>query len=249
MQDFKISLITVAFNAESTIDRCIQSVIAQSFKNFEYIIIDGGSTDKTIQIINKYINHVNIFESGPDAGIYDAMNKGIKLAGGDIIGMLNADDFFTDSNILSTVAGAFKQQKADIVYGDLDFVDTQDNIVRRWRSGEYTRGKFNWGWMPPHPTFYCKRELFLQFGFYSLEYGTAADYELMLRFMHRRDIKAFYIKKILIGMKIGGISNKSFGNRVNSLFFDLKAMRNNGILFPLITLLLKPFRKFCQYFN
>ena len=140
---------------------CIQSVIAQNFKNFEYLIIDGGSTDKTVQIITQYNNKINIFISEPDNGIYDAMNKGIKLAGGDIIGMLNADDFFTDSSILTTVAEAFKlKQKAPIVYGDLDFVDTQNNIVRRWHAGIYTPGKFNWGWMPPHPTFYCKKELF-----------------------------------------------------------------------------------------
>jgi glycosyltransferase involved in cell wall biosynthesis len=249
VQDLKISLITVCHNAENTINRCIQSVISQNFKNFEYIIIDGGSTDKTTGIINQYIDHINIFLSEPDEGIYDAMNKGIKLAGGDIVGMLNADDFFTDDSILSTVAEAFKEQKADIVYGDLDFVDPQNNIVRKWRSGQYTPGMFNRGWMPPHPTFYCKRELFHQFGFYSLEYGTAADYELMLRFMHRNNINAFYIRKILIGMKIGGISNKTFGNRVKGLLFDLKAMRNNGIMFPVITLVLKPFRKFNQYFN
>lgn len=249
MQDLKISLITVAFNAENTIERCIQSVIGQTFKNVEYIIIDGVSTDSTIRIIDRYKEHINICLSEPDKGIYDAMNKGIKLAQGDIIGMLNADDFFADKNILSTIAGTFKQQKAPIIYGDLDFVNSQGKVVRKWRSGQYSQGMFNWGWMPPHPTFYCKRELFYTLGFYSLEYGTAADYELMLRFLHLNKINTFYIKKVLIGMEIGGLSNKSFGNRVKGLLFDLKAMRKNGIIFPVITLILKPLRKTIQYFS
>jgi glycosyltransferase involved in cell wall biosynthesis len=249
VQDLKISLITVAFNAENTIERCIQSVIRQTFKNVEYIIIDGGSTDRTIQIIDQYKKHINIFLSEPDAGIYDAMNKGIKLAAGDIIGMLNADDFFKDDSILNTVANTFTKQNTPIIYGDLDFVNSQGKIVRKWRSGRYNRGMFNWGWMPPHPTFYCKRELFYTLGFYSLEYGTAADYELMLRFMHLNNIPAFYIKKVLIGMEIGGISNKSFVNRVKGLLFDLKAMRKNGIIFPVITLIFKPLRKTIQYFS
>ena len=249
MQELKISLITVCYNAASTIDHCIRSVISQDFKNIEYIIIDGGSTDGTVEIINQYKDHVSIFLSEPDAGIYDAMSKGIKLATGDVIGMLNADDSFADDNVLSTVNEAFKQQNTPIAYGDLDYVNPKGDIIRKWRSGRYVYGMFNRGWMPPHPTFYCKRELFYKYGFYSLAYGTAADYELMLRFMHRHGVNAFYIKKVLINMKIGGISNKSFGNRVKGLFFDLKAMRNNGILLPIITLLCKPLRKIGQYFS
>ncbi len=249
VQDLKISLITVCYNAESTIDHCIQSVISQSLKNIEYIIIDGGSTDNTVQIINQYKDHIDIFVSEPDAGIYDAMNKGIKLAGGDVIGILNADDSFTDEDVLRIVAEAFKQHEVQVTYGDLDYVNTEGDILRKWRSGIYSKGMFNRGWMPPHPTFYCKRELFYKYGFYSLGYGTAADYELMLRFMHQNGVNAFYIKKVLINMKTGGISNKSFGNRVKGLFFDLKAMRNNGILLPVITLICKPLRKIGQYFS
>jgi glycosyltransferase involved in cell wall biosynthesis len=248
VQDFKISLITVAYNAESTISRCIESVIGQNFKNIEYIIIDGGSTDKTIDVINQYKNHISILISEPDNGIYDAMNKGIKLATGNIVGVLNADDFFADDEVLSAVSLAFGQQDVNIVYADLDYVDNHDKVIRKWRSGGYKHGQFNRGWMPPHPTFYCKRILFEQFGMYSLDYGTAADYELMLRYMHLKRIKAFYLKKVIIKMKIGGISNKSFGNRVKGLFFDLRAMRNNEILLPLVTLVFKPLRKVIQYF-
>uniref|UniRef100_UPI0025CDDD62 glycosyltransferase family 2 protein n=1 Tax=uncultured Mucilaginibacter sp. TaxID=797541 RepID=UPI0025CDDD62 len=225
MPDLKITLITVSFNAESTIECCLQSVLAQSFKNIEYIIIDGASTDNTLQIIHKYDRHFQILVSEPDKGIYDAMNKGIKMASGDIIGMLNADDFFAYDDALNDIANLFNKQNCDIVFADLDYVDHQEKVIRKWRSGEYTPGKFNWGWMPPHPTFYCKKNLFQQYGFYSLAYGTAADYELMLRFMHKNPINACYLKKVIINMKIGGISNKNLNNRVKGLLFDLKAMR------------------------
>lgn len=247
MQGLKISLITVVFNAERSISRCIESVLQQTYDNVEYIIIDGASTDETIPIIDQYRHRVSHVLSEPDRGIYDAMNKGIKLATGDIIGMLNADDVFADFNILSNVARAFMQQQADIIYGDLDFINENGRIVRKWRSGFYTLNSFNRGWMPPHPTFYCKRNLFEKFGFYSLEHGTAADYELMLKFMYRNKLPAFYLKTVMVKMKIGGKSNKSFGNRVKALFFDLKAMRRNGIPVPAITLIAKPLRKVMQY--
>lgn len=248
MQDLKISIITVTYNAESTINNCIESVIGQNYRNIEYIIIDGASTDKTVQIIEKYKNQIAVFVSEPDNGIYDAMDRGIKLATGDIVGTLNADDFFTDNNVLSQVAEAFSNPEVSITYGDLDYINTDGSIVRKWRSGEYRDGMFNSGWMPPHPTFYCKRNLFHQFGFYSLEYGTAADYELMLRFIHLNKVNAFYIKKVMIRMNVGGVSNKSYSNRVQGLLFDYKAMRNNGIRFPLVTLIFKPLRKIIQYF-
>ena len=248
MQDLKISLITVVFNAESTIERCIRSVISQNFKSLEYIVIDGGSTDETLRIINRYAGHISIFVSEPDKGIYDAMNKGIKLATGGIIGMLNADDYFASDDVLSTIAEAFEDKNTKITYADLDYVDAKDKVIRKWRSGPYSPGMFNRGWMPPHPTFYCKRELFDQFGYYSLDYGTAADYELMLRFMHLHKINAHYIKKLIIRMKIGGKSNKSFSSRVKGLFHDWKAMRANAVLVPFIALIFKPLRKVAQYF-
>ena len=248
MPDLKISLITVCYNAESTIRRCITSVIAQNYKNIEYLIIDGGSTDNTLSIINEFKECIHTFKSEPDKGMYDAMNKGIKLSEGDIIGMLNADDFFADNTVVATVAESFINQTLPIVYGDLDYINSEEKIIRKWRSGKYRHGKFNYGWMPPHPTFYCRKELFDQYGFYSLKYGTAADYELMSRFMHLNHIGAFYINKVLVKMNIGGASNKSYGNRVKGLFFDLKAMRNNGILVPIATLIAKPLRKINQYF-
>jgi glycosyltransferase involved in cell wall biosynthesis len=248
MQDLKISIITVAFNAQNTIKRCIDSVTRQKFNNIEYIIIDGGSTDNTNQVIINYKEKIDFYVSEPDNGIYDAMNKGIAMATGDIIGTLNADDYYADENVLNNVADAFANQNINIVYGDLDYVDANGKVMRKWRSGAYKGGMFNWGWMPPHPTFYCRKKLFEELGVYSLEYGSAADYELMLRFIHINKASVLYINEVLVKMIIGGVSNKSLSNRVKALRFDLKAMRNNDILFPIITVLFKPLRKLIQFF-
>jgi glycosyltransferase involved in cell wall biosynthesis len=248
MQDFKISLITVAYNAQNTIERCITSVLEQKFKNIQYIIIDGGSTDNTIQIINKYKGKIDFFQSGPDDGIYDAMNKGITRANGNIVGTLNADDLFANDEVLNDVAIAFANVQTSILYGDLDYIDQDDKVIRKWRSGRYKNGMFNLGWMPPHPTFYCRRELFEELGNYKLDYGSAADYELMLRFIHFNKTHVHYLRKVMVKMGIGGISNKSLGNRVQALRFDLKAMRNNDISLPVITIFFKPLRKMAQFF-
>jgi glycosyltransferase involved in cell wall biosynthesis len=248
MQDPKISIITVVFNAQNTIERCINSVLGQKFNNVEYIIIDGGSTDDTCKIINNYIGDIDVFISEPDNGIYDAMNKGIALASGDIIGTVNADDFFADDDVLYNVAEVFAEQDTPILYGDLDYIGPNDKVVRKWRSGKYRRGIFNWGWMPPHPTFYCKKGLFEKLGVYKLDYGSAGDYELMLRFIHLNNINAYYLNKVLIKMVVGGISNKSMGSRVQAMGFDFKAMKDNNILLPMVAILFKPLRKMIQFF-
>ncbi len=247
MPDIKISLITVTYNAESTLSRCIESVIAQKYQNLEYIIIDGGSTDGTLQIINHYKDHINILVSEPDKGVYDAMNKGLRLAGGDVAGTINADDYFAADDVLTLVGTAFADPNVKILYGNLDYIKPDLTITRKWRTKAYNKGMFNWGWMPPHPTFYCKKELFEKFGYYSLEYGTAADYELMLRFMHFQTSNAFYLNKVMIKMQRGGLSNNSPKSRVKAWKFDLKAMRKNKILLPFLTLILKPMRKVLQY--
>jgi len=248
MQNLTISVITVAYNARSTIERTINSVLGQKFNNIQYIVIDGGSTDGTIQIIDKYRENISIIISEPDRGVYDAMNKGIMLAVGDVIGTLNADDFLASETILGDVADAFAMHETDILYGDLDFIDPDEKVVRKWRSGKYRRGMFNRGWMPPHPTFYCRKVLFDKHGTYSLKYGSAADYELMLRFVHAHKANVFYLNKIMVKMYIGGISNQNMGNRVKALLYDLEAMRNNDILFPYVTIIFKPLRKIVQFF-
>jgi len=248
VQDIRVSLITVTYNAESTVERCIRSVIAQNYRNIEYIVIDGVSTDSTLQIINHYAQNIKTIISEPDKGMYDALNKGIRLATGNVIGILNADDYFASDDILANVATAFMDSNTDILYGNLDFVDQNETIIRKWRTRAYKRRDFDWGWMPAHPTFYCRKSLFNSLGFYSLEYGTAADYELMLRFMHKTKVNAYFLNKVMVRMQCGGMSNKSPINRIKAWKFDLKAMRNNGIKLPLISLIMKPLRKFWQYF-
>lgn len=245
--DIKISLITVTYNAESTLSRCIESVIAQKYSNLEYIIIDGGSTDGTLQIIDHYKSYIDIVVSEPDNGVYDAMNKGIKLASGVVAGTLNADDYFAADDVLTLVGAAFANQDVAILYGNLDYIKPDLTITRKWRTKAYKTGMFNWGWMPPHPTFYCKKELFDRFGYYSLQHGTAADYELMLRFIHFEKNNAFYLNKVMVKMQRGGLSNNSPVSRIKAWKFDFKAMRKNRILLPFLTLILKPMRKLLQY--
>ncbi|MEO7214141.1 glycosyltransferase family 2 protein [Mucilaginibacter sp.] len=248
MHELKISIITVCYNAESTIERCIQSVITQYYSNIEYIIIDGGSSDATPGIIDKYKDQIQRVVSEPDKGIYDAMNKGIALATGDVVGMLNADDFFAYETVLSDIALAFTQNNTDIIYADLNYLRPNGNILRKWRSGAYTPGMFNLGWMPPHPTFYCKLTLYREYGDYSLDFGTAADYELMLRFIHLRKASVFYLERVVINMFIGGVSNNNYRGRTKVLFLDMKAMYKNGVRFPPIALLYKLLSKLKQFF-
>lgn len=179
------------------------------------------------------------------------MNKGIKLAGGDAVGILNADDFFAHIDIVKNIAVKFEESKADAVYGDIWYVDRKNTAlpVRKWHSGIYRQGLFQWGWMPPHPSFYARRELFERYGSYDLSFGSAADYELMLRFIHKHKIKTAYLPQTIVKMRTGGVSNRSFKNRLNSSRNDLAAMHKNGIIFPLFTALLKPLRKLPQFFS
>lgn len=249
MNKFKVSIITVCYNAENTIERCILSVAAQLYSNIEYIVVDGASGDSTLTIINGNKKSIDVIVSEPDKGIYDAMNKGIALASGDIIGMLNADDTFTDNNAVTEIVAAFMSKEVDVVYADLNYLKQSGRVFRKWISGAYGHGLFEKGWMPPHPTFYCKRHLFTDFGNYRLDFGTAADYELMLRIIHTQKTRVFYINKVLVNMYIGGVSNNSYSGRIKVLFLDWKAMRINGLHYPFIALLLKRLRKIEQFFN
>lgn len=247
MRDPKISIITVCYNAGRTIERSIRSVLAQSYQNLEFIVIDGNSTDNTLEIIHKYRDRITFFLTEPDKGIYDAMNKGINIATGDIVGVLNADDFFSDTNILNLVAKAFESQAIEILYGDLDFTNSSGKIVRKWRSGNYAKGSFNFGWMPPHPTFYSRRELFENYGGYRLDLGTCADYELMLRFIHKHQFNLFYLPKVIVTMQLGGASNRNPVSRVKAFLNDIGALKANGIAFPFLVAVMKRTRKIGQY--
>jgi glycosyltransferase len=207
----KISIITPTFNSEKTIQSNIDSIKSQSFKDFELIIIDNNSTDKTIEIIKKN-NISNIkFLIEDDSGIFDAINKGIKLSDNDIISVLHSDDFYNDKNVLQNVVETFHRYKDnDIVYGNLIYVkkNNVDIILRNWKPGSYNKNLFFKGWHPPHPSFFAKKKLFTDYGYYDLKNGNSADVELMFRFLNTNNIKSKYLNKTLVKMRYGGASNK-----------------------------------------
>lgn len=243
----QISVITAAFNSTATIHECIDSVRFQSICA-EQIIIDGGSTDGTIDNIGNY-THISHVVSEKDKGIYDAMNKGISLASGGVIGILNSDDFYINGDVLKKVSEVLADNTLDSCYGDLQYVDKDDisKKTRDWKSGRFRSNLFLWGWMPPHPTFFVRRSIYEKYGLYNLELGTAADYELMLRFLVRHKISTTYIPEVLVKMRSGGISNRSLLHRFRANQMDLKAWDINGLKPYPWTTLLKPLRKIFQY--
>ncbi len=245
----KVSIITSCFNSEKTIEDTIQSVLSQTYPNIEYIIIDGKSTDKTLEIVNNQRDKITKVVSEEDNGIYDALNKGINLATGDIIGFLHSDDIFAHSNVIENVVKLFKETNTDAVYADLFYVDRKNTnkIIRNWKSGEYKYGVFLNGWMPPHPTVYIKKEVYNKLGFFNLDFKTAADYELMLRFFHKHKINLTYLKEVTVKMRVGGQSNVTLKNRINANKEDRKAWKINNLKPRFYTLWLKPLRKIFQY--
>ncbi|MDP7567125.1 MAG: glycosyltransferase family 2 protein [Flavobacteriales bacterium] len=247
----KISIITVSFNSQSTIKHTIQSVASQDYQNKEYILIDGASTDWTLDIISFLKDKINYFVSEKDNGIYNAMNKGIKASSGEIIGILNSDDFYSNNEVLSKVANIFEETDCDCLYGDLVYVDKGDarNIVRYWKSGEFSKRKLRMGWMLPHPTFFVKKEIYEKYGLYNIKLKTAADYEMILRLLHNDSIKVEYLPEILIKMRIGGESNSSFLNRLKGNYEDNLAWDMNNLRKPPFIRFLKPLRKIKQFFK
>lgn len=245
----KISLITVVYNGETFLEECIKSVIAQDYKNIEYILIDGGSTDGSLKIIEKYKSAINYFVSEKDKGMYDALNKGIEVASGDVVGILNSDDMLASTDVISAIANHFITHRPDAVYGNLNYVDpfNTNKIVRKWIAKPFTKASIREGWMPAHPTFYVKRPLFKTFGNYSLNYGSAADYELMVRFLYSNSIKAVFLNKLIVTMRTGGMSNASLTHRYKALINDYRALVANKVPFAMITVLLKKLSKITQF--
>jgi len=244
----RISIITVSYNSADTIKDTLQCVSGQQYNNIEHIIVDGNSTDLTATIIGGF-NHVHTFISEPDAGLYDAMNKGLRLASGDIIGILNSDDVYADNQVLDRVVAAFNDTGTDCVYGDLQYVQTNnlDKVVRTWKAGKFIRENFLYGWMPPHPTFFVRKEVYDKVGFFNTELKSAADYEIMLRILYMHGYKASYIPSVLVKMRSGGISNASLRNRFRANREDAKAWRLINKRPHFFTVYLKPLRKIPQY--
>jgi glycosyltransferase involved in cell wall biosynthesis len=247
----KVSIITITYNSAQTVEQTVLSVINQSYSDIEYIIIDGLSGDNTMEIVEKYRKKVSKIISEKDKGLYDALNKGIALATGDVIGILHSDDFYTNNGVIQKYVDLFQKTGCDAVYSDLYYVDRTDTdkIIRKWKSGDYKQGAFINGWMPPHPTFFVKKEVYNKFGTFNTEFHTAADYELMLRFVHKNKISMAYLSEYTVKMRVGGASNVSFKSRVKANLEDRKAWRVNGLKPRFYTLYLKPFRKIFQFFS
>jgi glycosyltransferase involved in cell wall biosynthesis len=237
----KISIITVCYNSASTLESTILSVKNQTYSNIEYIIVDGGSRDNSLDIIQK--NEPGFkgsyhWLSEPDKGLYDAMNKGIKLATGEVIGLINSDDLFCDEKAIEKVMTVFNDSpKLEAVFADLYYVSQNDteNIVRKWITGK--QRLFNTGWHPAHPTLYLKKEVYEKFGYFNLDFKLAADFEIMLRFFDKYKISSIYLAETFVKMRLGGVSNKSIKNIYNQNLeclkaFDVNGLRVNKLLYP-----------------
>jgi len=244
-----VSIITVVLNRKDTIEDAIRSVLNQSYKNIEYIIVDGGSTDGTVDIINKHKDKISKFVSEKDRGVYDGMNKGIKLASGEIVGILNSDDVYADDKVIERVVAEMTRKNTDVCWGDLVYVDAKDTdkVIRYWKSSEYKKGKFRRGWMPPHPTFFVKKWAYEKYGEFSLDFPISADYELMLRFLEKYKVKSCYIPQVLVKMRIGGKSNKGIKNIIKANLECYQAWKVNGLKINPLRIFLKPLSKIPQY--
>lgn len=227
----KISIVTAVFNRADTITDAITSLQSQSHQDIEHVIQDGGSSDGTLDVVREFDSASIALVSEQDAGIYDAINKGISRASGDVIGLMHSDDFFAHDLVLERIAQAFSEPTVDGVYGDLDYVSASNphRVIRHWRSGPYRRDLLKRGWMPPHPTLYLRREVFEQWGLYDTSFQIAADYDAMLRYLWRGNIRLAYLPEVLVKMRVGGESNRSLGRILRKSREDYRAIRLNGV--------------------
>lgn len=227
----KISIITAVYNRADTVGMAIDSVARQTYPNCEHLIIDGASSDGTLAMVETRRRATMRVVSEPDEGIYHALNKGIGLATGDVIGVVHSDDFLAHDQVLDKVARAFEDAEVQAVYGDLDYVSARDplRIVRRWRAGNVTAWKLSWGWMPPHPTIFVRRELLDAHGPYDTSYRIASDYEAILRWFGKGGIRSAYIPEVLVKMRVGGESNRSLGRILRKSREDLRALHSSGM--------------------
>lgn len=248
----KISIITVVYNNEKTIEDAIQSVLQQSYSNIEYVIIDGGSKDNTVNIINKFKDKLAYFISEKDNGLYDAMNKGIKAATGDVIGILNSDDLYQDFDVIKDVMKQFNDDsELDILYGNLVYVKSDDTskVVRNWKSKSYYDNFFENANVPPHPSLFVRKKVYEVTGVFDLEYKIAADYELMLRIFKKYNFNSKYIDRLIVRMRLGGASNGSFSGIMKQNKEVLNAWKKNNLRSPFYLMPLRVFKKLTQFFK
>jgi len=243
-----VSIITVCYNSETTIDSTLKSVAEQDYPHIEHIIVDGRSKDNTLDVVNRF-PHVRKIISEQDDGIYDAMNKGIRMATGEIIGILNSDDFYSSPDVISQVVQVMQVEQSDALYADLMYVSPMDinKKLRRWTSGSFNRNKFLYGWMPPHPTFFVRKSCYEKAGRFNTQLRSAADYELMLRFLYKYQIEPSYLPRVIVKMRAGGNSNSSLQHRMKANREDRLAWELNGLKSYFFTTWLKPLRKLPQF--
>lgn len=227
----KISIITVAFNAAHTIADTLESVAIQTYPDIEHIVVDGASTDGTLDVIERHGKHVARLVSEPDHGIYDAMNKGLRLATGEVVGFLNADDVYADTGVLARVSAIMESEKLDALFGDVEFVspDRPDRPVRRYRSERFRPDRIAWGWMPAHPTLFLRRQVYERFGIFRTDYRIAGDFELVARIFHSGSLSYRHLPEVLVKMRTGGVSTGGWRNTLLLNREVLRACRENGI--------------------
>jgi len=250
----KISIITICFNSAVTIHRAIESVLSQKNIDLEYLLIDGQSKDETVEIIKKYAEEDSRIRwiSEKDSGIYDAMNKGIKMATGDIVGILNSDDMYASNDVLETVCSTMENKGLDSCFGSLVYIKTcfatqRCEPYRYWRSGKLR--SFKYGWMPPHPAFFVKKYVYEKYGDFRLDCGTAADYEIMLRFLEKNHISSVWVDKIFTYMEVGGASSATVKSYMRAHVEDKEAWVKNGLKSPFAVAWFKKIRKIPQFWK
>ncbi len=245
----KVSIITAVYNNQSTILDAIKSVQSQTYENIEHVLVDGLSTDGTTELIEKNARSGDQVIVEKDNGIYDALNKGIRAATGEVIGLLHSDDVFYDRNVVDSIVSVFEREKVDSVYGDINYVrkDAMDKVIRSWRSGDFKRNKFFFGWMPAHTSFFVKNKIYQEYGLFDTRYRIASDYELMLRYLWNKKVSVAYLPSVTTNMRVGGASNKSLGNILLKSKEDYAAI-NKFRLWGVFTLACKNVRKIPQFF-
>ena len=246
----KITIITVVFNGAKYIRSAIQSILSQDYDNIEYIVIDGGSIDGTVDIVKEYQDKISVFISEPDEGIYDAMNKGIALATGNVIGILNSDDFYIDEFVIEKVVKEFDEKGVDSVYADLVFVSPNnlEKTIRYYDSNHFNPSRFAYGWTPAHPTFFVKKEIYDKYGVFRTDFKIAADFDILARFLYTQKISYSYMQEVLVKMRVGGVSTSFSSIWINNIE-ALKACKNNGIKTNIFKILFKYYHKVLGLFR
>ncbi len=245
----KVSIITSCFNREATIENAILSVLKQNYSDIEYIIVDGASRDSSLSIINKYKEHISTIISEPDHGMYEAINKGIRQATGDIIGLVHSDDLLYSNKTISHIVKAFKETQADIVYGNGIFESSNNttNIIRNWISGPFDKKKIKRGWLPLHPTVYIKKECIKKSGLYNENYKIAADSDFLIRYLYENNFKVHYLNEYIIKMRMGGLSTTP-SKMKEKWDEDLRLYKSHGFS-PYCTLIQKILSKIPQFIS